>query len=724
MKKVFLILSLALLFAPAKAQRVLSIEDAVTFGKGSLFPKSLRGLNWVPDKDIYYHYATKEGKSCLALYDVQKKKADTITLEMINIGLKRYNNTVLLPGSHLPEIESFPSILGWKNSRQFRFYNKQVYFLYDITSHDLVAENGVNKGIANATIHDESGAIAYTQGQNVWVKFTGNLPVQVSFDSLEGVVNGTSVHRDEFGIHNGLFWSNDGRKLAYYRMDESMVTKYPIIDIDAMPATADYIRYPFAGQTSHQVTLWVYDSRAEKSIQIKTEGPVDQFLTNISWDPSGKYVYIAIVNRDQNKMELNRYNVATGLKEVNILEESHSKYVEPENQMYWIGKSKFVWQSEQDGYNHLYLYDNNGILIRQLTSGKWVVTDILGTDKKEEHLFFMATKQSPLNRNLYKVNLKSGVITEITKESGVHNCSVSSSGTWVLDQYTSSNVPGITQLIHASELKPIHLNKAVNPLKEYELGETRVFTIPSTDAQVDLYCRVIKPTNFDSTKKYPVVVYVYGGPHLQLINNSWLNGANLWMHYMAQQGYVVFSLDNRGSSNRGLEFENAVHRNLGTLEIEDQLAGVEWLKKQSYVDADRMAVHGWSFGGFMTIGLMTRTPGVFRVGVSGGPVIDWSMYEIMYTERYMDRPEENPEGFEKSNLLNYVANLDGKLMLIHGSSDDVVLWQHSLLYVREAVQKKVLIDYFVYPEHKHNVGGIDRVHLMRKVTEYIVDNLK
>jgi dipeptidyl-peptidase-4 len=234
---------------------------------------------------------------------------------------------------------------------------------------------------------------------------------------------------------------------------------------------------------------------------------------------------------------------------------------------------------------------------------------------------------------------------------------------------------------------------------------------------------MIYPAAFDSTKKYPVLVYVYGGPHAQMITNSWLGGADLWLYYMAQQGYIVFTMDNRGSMNRGLEFENATFRDLGKVEMEDQLAGVSYLKKLKYVDGARMGVYGWSFGGFMTTSLMTRTPDVFKLGVAGGPVIDWRMYEIMYTERYMDMPQNNAKGYHDADLTNYAKDLKGKLLLIHGTNDNVVLWQHTLTYLKKCVDEGVLIDYFVYPGHEHNVLGPDRVHLMRKISQYFKENL-
>jgi dipeptidyl-peptidase-4 len=291
-----------------------------------------------------------------------------------------------------------------------------------------------------------------------------------------------------------------------------------------------------------------------------------------------------------------------------------------------------------------------------------------------------------------------------------------------MDNFSSTSNPREIRLIDANgSIKEI-LHKSKNPLVDYKLGEMEIGKLKGKSGD-DLYYRVFKPIDFNPNKKYPVVVYLYNGPHLQLITNRWLGGANLWYQYMAQQGYVVFSIDGRGSADRGFEFESSIFRNCGEHEMIDQLTGVNWLKEQAWVDTNRMGIHGWSYGGFMTTSMMSRHPGVFKVGVAGGPVIDWSLYEVMYTERYMDTPEENPLGYAKTNLKNHLDSLQGKLLMIHGGLDDVVLWQHSLQYLESAVKKGVQLDYFVYPHHKHNVRGRDRIHLYEKVSNYFFDHL-
>jgi dipeptidyl-peptidase-4 len=424
-------------------------------------------------------------------------------------------------------------------------------------------------------------------------------------------------------------------------------------------------------------------------------------------------------------MKLNRYNASTGELDKTLFEEKHPKYVEPQTPVRFVPgqNDRFIWMSRRDGYNHIYLYNTEGNRIKQLTSGPWEVTGVEGFDKNGQHLFFTSTKESPLERHLYRVNMNSGNITRLTSQPGYHSTRISADGQYIIDRYNNRETPNTIRMINRKGKVIRTLLESPDPLKEYNLGEVTISTIKAADGETDLYYRMIKPANFDPDKQYPAIVYVYGGPHAQLIHNRWLGGARMWQHYMAQKGYVMLTVDNRGSANRGLEFENVIHRNLGKHEMADQMQGIKLLKSLDYVDPERIGVHGWSYGGFMTTSLMLKKPDQFKVGVAGGPVIDWKYYEVMYGERYMDTPQDNPEGYKQANLKNYVGNLKGDLLLIHGYIDDVVVMQHSLSFIRKAVSEGVQLDYFVYPRHEHNVGGKDRLHLMRKITNYFEENL-
>lgn len=691
-------------------EKTFTMEEAVLGGGGKLFPKSLEQLQWVASSSSYSQVLD----NALLVTDARNgKTVSKISKSALNQSLRKS-----FPSDDT--LKRFPKV-SWVTADVFKFNANNKIYSYRLTDNLTTFLANYNpSAMENADIEPNNHKVAYTQGNNLFVDGK-----QITFDDKPGIVNGQAVHRNEFGIVKGIFWSPDGGSLAFYHMDESMVPEYPIYQLSNRPANARNIRYPIAGTPSHHVTVGVYHFATGKTVYLNTGLPAEQYLTNVTWSPDNKSLYIAVVNRAQNHMWLNRYNALTGNFEKTLFEEENARYVEPEHGPMFVKNDpgKFIWWSERDTFNHLYLYATSGQLIRQLTSGKWVVTEVHGFDATGIMLYYSSTVNGATERHLQSVNLKTGKNQKYTgSRAGIHNVLMSSGGDWFLDMFQNQNTPREIYLVNTANKQERQIFKADNPLLGYGIGETTLGTLAAKDG-TPLHYRLIKPVNFDPSKKYPVVVYLYNGPHLQLVNNTWLGGANLWMHYMAQRGFVVFTLDGRGSLNRGHAFESAVFRNLGTLELEDQVSGAEFLKNLPYVDANRMGIHGWSFGGFMTTGMMTRHPGVFKAGVAGGPVIDWGLYEIMYTERYMDTPEENPEGYQKSNLLNYTQNLKGKLLMIHGGEDDVVLWQHSLQYLEKCIKEGVQLDYFVYPHHPHNVMGKDRVHLMEKVSRYFIDNL-
>jgi dipeptidyl-peptidase-4 len=575
----------------------------------------------------------------------------------------------------------------------------------------------------NVQASEKDSLLAYTIDNNLFISISGK-QIQVTDDTDPGIVNGQTVHRNEFGISGGIFWSPTGQDLAYYRKDETMVSEYPIVSIDERIAEVRPVRYPMAGMTSEQVRLMVYHLKDGSTTTVKTGETADQYLTSVTWGPEGKDIYIALLNRDQNHLVLNRYDAATGDLIKTLFEEKDPEYVEPLFPLHFVPSvpNLFVWFSERDGYQHLYLYNTEGQMIRQLTQGEWVVHELTGFDPNGTKAFFLATKNSPLNQDLFSVDLKNGRITPLSLKPGTHRPVMNPSGKYFLDNFSDTAVCREYRVVDEKGrvLQVLHSSK--DPMDNFETGRLRIFTLQAEDG-TDLYCSMILPSGFDPAKKYPVIDYVYGGPHAQLVTNTWNGGASLFMYYMAEQGYIIFTLDNRGSDNRGRDFEQAVFRHLGTLETQDQMTGINYLKTLPFVDPERIGVHGWSYGGFMTISMMLKQPDVFKAGVCGGPVCDWKYNEVMYGERYMDTPEANPDGYKEASLLEQAANLEGDLLIIHGTSDDVVVWQHSLQMMKRFIEEGKLVDYFVYPGHGHGVGGKDRVHLNRKIEKYFLDHL-
>ena len=725
MKFFYLFLLLAAFSVNSFSQeKRLTIEDG-TNRNPLLFPASLGQWQWLGTDDKFVYV---EKNALLTGTPGKVGRATILTLDVLNEKLKSMKGE---------EMKRFPAITP-VGSSAFAFATKGRCWEYNLVSDQLTEANKWAETAENMDIDYPSGKVAYTMENNLYISVKGT-ETAITRETNVGITNGANdVHRNEFGISKGTFWSPKANLIAFYRMDQTMVTEYPLVDITTRIATLEDVRYPMAGMSSHQVTVGVYNLATGKTTYLQTENSfassreetgnapeLDHYLTNITWSPDEKVIYVAELNRDQNHMQLNQYDATSGAFLKTLFEETSQKYVEPQNGPLFMDgdASSFIWQSERHGFNHLYLYSSAGNLIKQLTRGPWVVKSLVSVNRKANLVYFMANKDNPLDNQLYTVNMKTLAITRITQEPGTHTVKVAESGKYILDNFSSYTVASQYLVLNENGSVVETLVQNDNPLKDYTLGETSVFAIKG-DGNTDLWCRLIKPVGFDPAKKYPVVIYVYGGPHSQLITDSWLAGGGLFLNYLASQGYVVFTLDNRGTANRGLAFEQAIFRNLGVAEVDDQMKGVQYLKSQPWVDTTRIGINGWSYGGFLGLSMMLKNSGVFKVVVVGGPVIDWKYYEVMYGERYMDTPESNPDGYKNANLLNYTRNLKGKLLILQGYQDHTVVPQNGLTFVKKCVEEGIQLDYFLYPGHEHNVRGKDRVHMNQKIVNYFDDYLK
>lgn len=625
--------------------------------------------------------------------------------------------------------------------------NTKEHILYNFKTKKVVWRSGALNTDQSFNVYGDekqssewspaSRATAFVAKDQLYVVDGKGKMVKLTEDGSRNIVYGQSVHRDEFGINGGLFWSPKGNRLAFYRMDQSMVTDFPLVDIpevDWTPkpgqsriATPAPEKYPMAGETSHKVTVGVYDLKSGKTIYLKAGDPTDRYFTNIAWSPDEQTIYMFELNRDQNDCRLVSYNATTGDKIAELYRETDAKYVEPLHPIVFLpwNSNEFVMQSQKDGYNHLYLFNKDGKELKQITKGKWVVMDMLGFNTKHHSIIYESNEANPIQQNVWIVDIETGKRALMDNSGkGWHNGSISTSGRYILDNFSEPTVPRKIVIVDTENGKHTQYLTAADPWKGYNQPEFSTGTIKAADGVTDLYYRLVKPVNFDPKKKYPTVVYVYGGPHAHNVDARWHWASRSWETYMAQKGYVLFILDNRGSENRGKDFEQVTFRHLGQEEMKDQMKGVDFLRTLSYVDTARIGVHGWSFGGFMTISLITNYPDVFKVAVAGGPVIDWKWYEVMYGERYMDTPQTNPEGYRQTSLLYKAKDLKGKLQIIIGLNDPVVVPQHAFSFLKACIAAGTQPDFFVYPGEPHNMRGHQSVHLHERITQYFEDYLK
>ncbi len=716
MKKISFLLFIAFLIsdiAPAQ-KKMLTIDEATIGAYRQYKPENLIQSKWRYD-DVNYTFIKDYTKIMQANINSDMPQA-LVDLETVNKKLNEKNQGQL----------AYFYDYSWLDFNNVLFENQQNAVIYDIENKTVKLAVSAPENSENHKFCKENKLMAYTKENNLFFRNSEGDETSVTNFSDKNIVCGTSVSRNEFGISHGIFWSPKGNFLAFFKKNEDDVTDYPLVDVTARVAQLKNTKYPMAGESSENVALGVFNLANGKTTWIEDEVDSEKYLTCITWSPDEKNIYIAVLNREQNHMKLNKYDALSGKLIKTLFEEKHEKYVEPEHDLIFMNKNtnQFIWQSERDGYNHLYLYDTEGSFIKQLTQGNWVVTEVLGIDADDKFLYYVSTEVSPLERHLYSLDLKKGKTTKISQTEGMHEFAISKNFKYILDSYSNTKTPNKTDILETTGKLVKNILTAKNPLTNVQMPEMELVTIKSADGKTDLHGRLIKPLNYKSGKKYPVVLYVYGGPHTQMVTNSWLAGTGLWDYYMAQNDYVMFTLDNRGSSDRGLEFENVIHRECGQNEMQDQMKGIEYLKSLPYVDAKRIGVHGWSYGGFMTITLLINYPETFKVGVAGGPVIDWKFYEVMYGERYMDMPQENPEGYKKTSLLENAGKLNSQLLVIEGYLDATVVPQNSLEFLRATESENILIDFYTYPTHEHNVMGKDRIHLMKKITKYFDDFLK
>ena len=536
-----------------------------------------------------------------------------------------------------------------------------------------------------------------------------------------GISYGGVVSRSEFGYRGGVFPSPDGSRIAVYRKDERAVGIFPMFDISLGDGSTVPLRYPMAGSASERLSLVVCDTLGNELCTLGvTDFDEERYLTGITWSPDGRYIFVQVLSRSQHDMNLNMYRSDDGSFVRTILSEHNDAWVEPQDPLYFIKDSyEFLYRTDnRDGYKNLYLCDTLGS-VRRLTECDADVSYIADDGR---YVYYTSAEVSPVENHLFRIRLRRSGHSRperLTWEKGWHEIDMSPDCTKFIDRYSSFNVPGVTVVKDCEGNVVNHILTALDPLDEYAQCRAELGTVRSADGKYDNYYRLFYPLGYDPSKEYPLIVYVYGGPHSQMVTDSYLGNIRMWEMLMAQKGYFVYVQDNRGTQNRGAAFEKAINRQCGVAEAADQMAGINaLLDRIPAIDRERIGVHGWSYGGFMTLTLACDNPGFFKVAVAGGPVIDWKWYEVMYGERYMDRPQDNPEGYALTSLVGKADDLTGRVLICQGVLDDTVVWEHSLSFVQACIREEKRIDYFPYPLEAHNMMGRARVHLYDKISDY------
>lgn len=685
--------------------RLLTMEETIL--SPDLKPEN-REYVWLPEKS-YYSFVDDNVLKC--------GNAKTNAYEDV-LSLEELNSIAS------SSFSSFPAY-SWRGTGNILVADGNRFINIDLEGKRQEYSFELPENASNVAPSPAGDMFAFTDGNNLYLSDIDGNVTAVTADSDRNIVNGQFVSRHEFSTLSGIFWSGDGKKLAFYRKDESNVGEFPLLDINTRTGSLMLIKYPMAGMPSEHVSLGIYDLASGKTVFIAADDfGKEQYLTNPAWTPDGELLLVQVLDRAQKHMRLNAYDTSTGEFVRTLLEEENPCYVEPLDPVVFLKSDpgKFIYRTDnRDGYRNLYICSVKDGKIERFTD---VDADVAYVGQDSKHIYYTSAEISPVENHLFRKGIRGGKPRQLTMPAGWHDVKLSADGKYFIDSYSSVNVPRVINITSTDLNASSPMLLSEDPSEGYAFAEIDFGTVKSADGKYDNYYRLIKPLGFDSTKKYPLVVYVYGGPHSQLVKNTWLAELRMWEMYMAQRGYIVYVQDNRGTFNRGAAFEKAIYGQCGQAEMADQMEGVKMLMSLPYVDTERIGVHGWSYGGFMTISLITNYPEIFKVAVAGGPVIDWKWYEVMYGERYMGSPDENAAGYEKVSLLPRAKDLKGKLLICQGAVDDVVVWQHSLNFIRECIVNNVQVDYFPYPCAQHNVMGKDRVHLMDKVTMYFDDYLK
>jgi len=721
-----LVLSASIIVAQDKPQNI-KLEEIWKYYK--FLPKSVKGMNSLRNG---VHYTSLKNGS-LVVYDY--KTGDSISTLL-------YADKLIPNGSETPiKLNSFSInndvskfLIPSETESIYRHSSKSVFYIWD-TNNESLTELSTDKQRL-ATFSPNGTNIAFVRDNNIFIKdLTSNTETQITTDGkTNSIINGTCdwVYEEEFGFTKGFFWSPAGSKIAYYKFDESDVKEYDLTFYgDLYPEEYRY-KYPKAGEDNSIVEIYVYDIVTGKTTKMDIGSETDQYIPRIKWTNKDNILAIERLNRLQNHIDLLLTDASSGVSEI-IYSEDNEYYIDITDDLKFINNNEqFIISSESDGYNHIYLYNIDGTLNTQLTSGNWDVTRVYGYDEIKKRVFYQSAESSPLNRDLYYVTLK-GKKSKISELVGTNDAEFSNNYKYFISTYKSASVPPFISVktSNGKEVRVLEDNKVFSEkLKNYNLSKKEFFTINSPEftlpdgSQVELNAWKILPPDFDETKEYPVLITIYGGPGSQEVRDTWGYFNDLWYQMLAQNGIIVVSVDNRGTGARGEVFKKMTYKELGKYETLDYIETAKYLGNLPYVNKNKIAIFGWSYGGFMASNALFQGADYFNTAVAVAPVTNWRYYDNIYTERFMVKPQDNAEGYDNNSPINHVDKLEGNYLLIHGSTDDNVHFQNTMDLIIALVAADKQFDLMIYPNKNHGIyGGNTRYHLFKKITDFLYEHL-
>ncbi len=705
------------------AQKQITLEDIWAYY--TFFPKYLD--NMVSSKDGQTYTVLKFGKVVRYSYKSGKEKETVLSASLLKDldGADKIGTI----DSYVFSPDESQILFATHTEHIYRWSRKAFWYVYRFSSKQLIPLNDTAKQ-QEPSFSPDGKKVAFVVENNIYIKDleTGKTEQITTDGKTNRIINGIPdwVYEEEFSFSKAYEWSPDGKNLAYLKFDESQVKEYCFPVYDGLYPSEYRYKYPKAGETNSTVTLHVYNLPSGKTTDVDARLYDDQYIPRIKWTKNPSLLSFIVMNRLQNELNLMLYDLNAHTT-APLLKEKDDKYIEINDALTFLDNGKeFLWLSEKDGYNHLYLYDMNGNEKKQLTQGQYEVLEVKGVDPKTGYIYYIADEESPYTKDVFRIKTDGTGKEKLSKESGVNNIYPNRTFSYYILSHSDVNTPETYVLYNAKgkKIRTVEDNAALKEkLKEYQLPKKEFFSF-TTDYGVKLYGWMIKPSHFDFTKKYPVFMTVYGGPGHQTVMNQWEYTA-LWHYYLAEQGYIVVSVDNRGTNGRGKEFRQATYGQMGKLETEDQIATVKYLQNLPYVEKNRIGIQGWSYGGFMALSCLEKGNRYFKAAISVAPVTNWRYYDSIYTERYMGLPQDNAKGYDDNSPINHVSKIKGKFLLIHGTADDNVHFQNSVELIKKLVEKNIYFDLMIYPNSNHGIytGRNTRYHLFKKMTDFIMQNI-